>query len=158
LPIQNAALKANSQGGLLTLETLRGSLYKGTFAANGSLDVREDVPVVACKPGSSKYRSSASCRAQGQTPPVKGQMTLDSNVTGSGNSQKALIDSLNGTASFVINNGVLLNANLEQQLCTGIATAQPQNPERRTAQQRHTVQGTQGQPGASVTAWPATRT
>jgi AsmA protein len=31
LPIQNAALKANSQGGLLTLETLRGDLYKGTL-------------------------------------------------------------------------------------------------------------------------------
>ena len=52
---------------------------------------------------------------------MKGQITLDSNLTGRGNSQKALIDSLNGTASFVINNGALLNANIEQQLCTGIA-------------------------------------
>lgn len=49
-------------------------------------------------------------------------MTLTSNVTGSGNSQQALIETLNGNASFVINNGVLLNANLEQQLCKGIAT------------------------------------
>ncbi|NVL31854.1 AsmA family protein, partial [Pseudomonas syringae pv. actinidiae] len=38
-----------------------------------------------------------------------------------GNSEKALIDGLNGTASFVLNNGVLVNANLEQQLCRGIS-------------------------------------
>jgi len=60
--------------------------------------------------------------SQGQTPPVKGLVTLDSNLTSSGNSQKALVDGLNGNASFVVNNGVLLNANLEQQVCQGIAT------------------------------------
>jgi AsmA protein len=46
LPIQNAALKANSQGGLLTLETLSVAIYKGHFAANGSLDARPMLPVV----------------------------------------------------------------------------------------------------------------
>jgi AsmA protein len=60
--------------------------------------------------------------SQGKNPPVKGLVTLNSTLTGSGNSQKALIETLNGNASFVINNGVLLNANLEQQLCKGIAT------------------------------------
>jgi AsmA protein len=30
LPIQNAVLKASGQGGLLTLENLRGDLYKAT--------------------------------------------------------------------------------------------------------------------------------
>ena len=65
--------------------------------------------------------------SQGQNPPVKGLVTLNSNLSGSGNSQKALIDSLNGTASFVINNGVLLNANIEQQLCQGIAVLNRKN-------------------------------
>ncbi|MGH8449564.1 AsmA family protein [Pseudomonas sp.] len=121
LPIQNAALKASGLDGQLKLDSLSGGLYNGTFQANGTLDVRQDIPVVALQTHIKQVPVERILQAQGQNPPVKGQITLDSNLTGRGNSQKALIDSLNGTASFVINNGMLLNANLEQQLCTGIA-------------------------------------
>ncbi|MCR4538650.1 AsmA family protein [Pseudomonas sp. 18.1.10] len=121
LPIQNAVLKATGIDGQLKLNTLSGGLYNGTFQANGSLDVRQDIPLLALQSQIRQVPVERILQAQGQTPPVKGQITLDSNLSGRGNSQKALIDSLNGTASFVINNGMLLNANLEQQLCTGIA-------------------------------------
>ncbi|WP_294738827.1 AsmA family protein [uncultured Pseudomonas sp.] len=121
LPIQNAALKASGLDGQLKLDTLSGGLYNGTFQASGNLDVRQDIPLLALQTRIKQVPVERILQAQGQNPPVKGQLTLDSNLNGRGNSQKALIDSLNGTASFVINNGVLLNANLEQQLCTGIA-------------------------------------
>lgn len=121
LPIQNAALKASGLDGQLKLDTLSGGLYNGTFQANGTLDVRQDIPLLALQTRIKQVPIERILQAQGQNPPVKGQLTLDSNLNGRGNSQKALIDSLNGTASFAINNGVLLNANLEQQLCTGIA-------------------------------------
>ncbi|MHC8337033.1 AsmA family protein [Pseudomonas sp. HLT2-19-2] len=122
LPIQNAALKATGQGGLLTLENLRGELYDGNFDAKGTLDVRQQVPALNMQTQISKVPVEKILESQGKNPPVKGLVTLNSNLTGSGNSQKALIESLNGNASFVINDGVLLNANLEQQLCKGIAT------------------------------------
>ncbi|WP_226476727.1 AsmA family protein [Pseudomonas sp. MWU16-30323] len=121
LPIQNAALKASGLDGQLKLDTLSGGLYNGTFQANGNLDVRQDIPLLALQTRIKQVPIERILQAQGQNPPVKGQLTLDSNLNGRGNSQKALIDSLNGTASFAINNGVLLNANIEQQLCTGIA-------------------------------------
>jgi len=121
LPIQNAALKASGLDGQLKLDTLSGGLYNGSFQANGNLDVRQDIPLLALQTRIKQVPIERILQAQGQNPPVKGQLTLDSNLNGRGNSQKALIDSLNGTASFAINNGVLLNANLEQQLCTGIA-------------------------------------
>ncbi|AZE97800.1 A/G-specific adenine glycosylase [Pseudomonas orientalis] len=121
LPIQNAVLKASGIDGQLTLDALSGGLYNGTFQANGSLDVRQDIPLLALQTHIKQVPVEKILQAQGKTPPVKGQVTLDSNLTGRGNSQKALIDSLNGTGSIVINNGVLLNANIEQQLCTGIA-------------------------------------
>ncbi len=122
LPIQNAALKATGLGGLLTLENLRGELYNGTFDAKGTLDVRQPVPLLNMQTQISRVPVEKILESQGKNPPVKGLVTLNSNLTASGNSQKTLIDSLNGTASFAINNGVLLNANLEQQLCKGIAT------------------------------------
>ncbi len=122
LPIQNAALKANSKDGLLTLESLRGDLYKGNFAANGSLDVRPMLPLMALQTHINNVPVEKILQSQGQKPPINGLLTLNSNVTASGNSQNVLIESLNGTANFVLNDGVLLNANLEQQLCQGIAT------------------------------------
>ncbi|VVM58199.1 hypothetical protein PS645_01117 [Pseudomonas fluorescens] len=122
LPIQNAALKATGQGGLLTLENLRGDLYNGNFEAKGTLDVRQQVPALSMQTAISKVPVEKILESQGKNPPVKGLITLNSNLTASGNSQKALIESLNGNAGFVITNGVLLNANLEQQLCKGIAT------------------------------------
>jgi AsmA protein len=122
LPIQNAALKATGQGGLLTLENLRGDLYDGNFEAKGTLDVRQQVPALNMQTRISKVPVEKILESQGKNPPVQGLVTLDSALTSSGNSQSVLIDNLNGNASFVINNGVLLNANLEQQLCKGIAT------------------------------------
>lgn len=122
LPINNAALKATGLGGVLTLGDLRGELYSGSFSAKGSLDVRPDVPRLSLQTRLNRVPVERVLQAQGQKPPVKGALTLNGDLTASGNSQKALIDSLNGTASFVLNDGLLLNANLEQQLCTGIAT------------------------------------
>ncbi|WP_334598666.1 AsmA family protein [Pseudomonas alvandae] len=122
LPIQNAALKATGQGGLLTLENLRGDLYSGNFEAKGTLDVRQSTPQLGLQTKINRVPAEKIIESQGKNPPVKGLVTLNSAVTASGNSQKALIDTLNGNAGFVINDGVLLNANLEQQLCKGIAT------------------------------------
>lgn len=122
LPIHNATLKATGQGGLLTLANLHGDLYDGNFDAKGTLDVRQQTPALNMQTNISRVPVEKILESQGKNPPVKGLVTLNSNLTGTGNSQKALIETLNGNASFVINNGVLLNANLEQQLCKGIAT------------------------------------
>ncbi|NNJ18027.1 AsmA family protein [Pseudomonas putida CSV86] len=122
LPIQNAELKASGQGGLITLQVLRGGLYNGTFDTHGTLDVRPAVPQLGLTAKINRVPVEHFIKHDGNTPPVKGLLTLDSDLTATGNSQKALVDTLNGKASFVINNGVLVNANLEQQLCQGIAT------------------------------------
>jgi len=122
-PIDNAVLKAQGQDGLITLETLAGGLYDGTFNTKGSLDARPDKPLVALQTQLNKVPVEHFIKGKnGSAPPVRGLMTLNSNLTGAGASQKALIDSLNGTANFDLTDGVLVNANLEQQLCQGIAT------------------------------------
>jgi AsmA protein len=121
LPIQNATLKAQGQGGLLTLETLSGGLYNGSVTSKGTLDVRPAVPLLALQTRINRVPVEHFIKTRNPNPPLTGLLTLDSNLTGSGNSQKALVETLNGTASFALDNGVLVNANLEQQLCKGIA-------------------------------------
>lgn len=124
LPITDAQLKANGQGGLLTLETLRGGLYDGSFETNGTLDVRPAVPQIGMKTRINRVPVEHFIKSDtpDKAPPVKGLLTLSSDLTATGNSQKALVDTLNGNASFTLNDGVLVNANLEQQLCHAIAT------------------------------------
>ncbi|MFV3404769.1 AsmA family protein [Pseudomonas sp. NY15463] len=124
LPITDAQLNATGQGGLITLQTLRGGLYNGSFEAKGSVDVRPAVPQLGINTKINRVPVEHFIKRESpdQAPPVKGLLTLASDLTATGNSQKALVDTLNGTASFTINDGVLVNANLEQQLCQAIAT------------------------------------
>ncbi|MDD1966374.1 AsmA family protein [Pseudomonas putida] len=122
LPIQNAVLKTTALDGVVTVDSLRGDLYNGNFEVKGNLDVRPDVPLAAVQTRITKVPVEHFIQSQGTTPPLRGLLNLNSNVTAKGNSQKALVESLNGTASFALNDGVLVNANLEQQLCRGIST------------------------------------
>nr|WP_314493333.1 AsmA family protein [uncultured Pseudomonas sp.] len=124
LPITQAQLKASGQGGLLTVQNLSGNLYNGTFLAHGNVDVRPAVPQIGFDTQITRVPVEHFIKAQhpDKTPPLKGLLTLSSDLTASGNSQKALIDTLNGNTRFNIDNGVLVDANIEQQLCQGIAT------------------------------------
>lgn len=124
LAIADASLQVSGQNGLLNLQSLRGNLYNGTFSANGTLDVRPAVPQLGVSTRINRVPVEHFIKRDDpqQAPPVKGLLTLSGDLTASGNSQKALIDTLNGNASFTIDDGVLVNANLEQQLCRAIAT------------------------------------
>jgi len=122
LLIQNAALKTSALDGIVKVDSLRGDLYNGNFEVKGNLDVRPEVPLASVQTRIAKVPVERFIQAQGEAPPLRGLLTLNSDLTGKGNSEKALIDSLNGTAGFALNDGVLVNANLEQQLCRGIAT------------------------------------
>ncbi|MCY1348165.1 AsmA family protein [compost metagenome] len=122
LPMTDFSLKANGKGGLLTLEDLRGGLFGGSFQANAQIDARPAVPLLKAQKRISKVPVEQLLKAQEQKPPVRGLLDLNADITTSGNSQKAWVDGLNGTSSFVLNDGALLDANLEQQLCQGIAT------------------------------------
>jgi AsmA protein len=121
LPIQNAALKTSALDGVVTVDSLRGDLYNGNFEVKGNLDVRPEVPLASVQTHIVKVPVERFIQSQGTTPPLRGLLNLNSDVTARGNSEKALVESLNGTASFALNDGVLVNANLEQQLCRGIS-------------------------------------
>ena len=124
LPIDNASLKFKALGGQLTLDELRGDLFDGRFALSGSLDARSDAPQLQFAPQLNDIpleRLLKTLKPE-EKPPLRGNLQLDANLKARGNSEKALIDSLGGNASFILDDGALADANLEQQLCRGIAT------------------------------------
>ena len=115
-------LKARAQGGALSLEELRGNLGSGNFTIKADVDVRPAVPVLSLHTQLKGIAVEPFLKDEQRPSPIRGQIDLQSDLTTSGNSQKTWVEALNGTASFLLNDGVLVDANLEQQLCRGIAT------------------------------------
>ncbi|QDD90185.1 AsmA family protein [Pseudomonas oryzihabitans] len=121
LPFENASLKATANDGQLQLSDLSGELFGGNFQANGTLDVRGAQPQLSVHERINSVPVERILQAQGQKPPVEGQLDLDADLRSSGASQRALIDNLDGTARFALRNGQLIDANVESQLCQGIS-------------------------------------
>jgi AsmA protein len=122
LPLENLNLKASGKAGILNLSELHGELYGGHFNASASLDVQPVTPVLGLQTKISQIAAEPLLKGLGQKPSLSGALDLSADLRSSGNSQKAWVDNLNGPASFAIKDGVLFDANLEQQLCQGIAT------------------------------------
>nr|WP_298138512.1 AsmA family protein [uncultured Pseudomonas sp.] len=120
--IDSFKLKAKSRAGLLTLEEARGNIGGGNFEATASIDVRPAIPLLKVQKTLNRVAIEPFLKKPDQPSPLKGKLDLKANLSTSGNSQKAWIDGLNGTIGFTLKDGVLVDANLEQQLCRGIAT------------------------------------
>ena len=121
LPFEGASLKARAADGQLQLSALEGELFGGRFAAEGALDVRGVQPQLTARERIKSVPVERILQAQGQKPPVEGLLDLDADLRSSGASQRSLIDNLGGTARFALRNGQLIDANVESQLCQGIA-------------------------------------
>jgi AsmA protein len=126
-PFTDVSLKANGSGGLITLEEARGKLQGGSFVGSGRIDVRQAEPMLSIEKRLSRIPVEPFLKKDDQPSPIRGLLDLDAKFNTRGNSQKAWIEALNGNASFVLNDGVLVDANLEQQLCRGIATLNRKN-------------------------------
>lgn len=122
LPIEDARIALTAKGGLLALKELRGDLHGGEFAVSSQLDARPAIPVLSANQQLKRIPLEKLLEARGEKAPVRGLLDLNADLRTQGNSEKAWIDALNGNASFSLNDGVLVDANLEQQLCQGIAT------------------------------------
>jgi len=122
LPLDGFAVRAHSTGGLLTLDELRGGLYNGSLDASASLDVRPAVPLLSAETRLARVPVEQLLRSQNEKIIIKGLLNLHGDLHTQGNSQKAWIDNLDGNIGFIIDNGILVDANLEQQVCRAIST------------------------------------
>lgn len=121
-PFTNLNLNVQSRDGLLTLQTLRGGVYDARFEANGKVDVRQALPQLSINAQLARLPIEKFIRLEKQESPVQGALDLNAAFTTRGNSQKTWVDNLNGTASFVLSDGLLVGADLEHYLCRAVAT------------------------------------
>lgn len=122
LPLRNLQLQLHAKQGRLTLKQLRSELFDGRLEATGEADLREQPIRLSLNKTLSRLPLEQLFKAQGESLPLRGRLDLQAQLTTQGNSQQAWVDALNGDMRFAVLDGVLLDANLEQQLCQGIAT------------------------------------
>lgn len=66
LPIDDASLKLRGQGGVISLDDMRGGLYNGRFNAKANLDVRQDSAVLTATKHIANDAGGAPARSPGQ--------------------------------------------------------------------------------------------
>ena len=121
-PISQAKFKLLANKGKITLNNMQGNLYKGEFKTSGSLDTQADRPLITLKLNTKNIPIEKIQQTLEQEVTISGLLDLNTDLRTQGNSEQDWVEHLNGSLDFAIHNGVLPDANLERQLCIGIAT------------------------------------
>ena len=121
IPLDNLSAKLKARGGMLTLEHFQADTFGGQVIASATLDAKTDNPLLDVSKEVKGIAIEQVLKARKQEQVLKGSLFFDTQLTARGNSLKRWMNSLNGVAQFSLREGVLVGANLEQQLCQGIA-------------------------------------
>ena len=122
LDISQAKLKLLAKQGIITLNNLQGRLFNGEFQTSGSLDVTTQQPQLTIKHRTQSMPVEKVLAALDEEVMVTGLLDNTMDLRSRGNSQYDWIANLNGKLDFALHEGVLPDADLERQLCIGIAT------------------------------------
>ena len=121
-PISQAKLKLLAKQGVITLENLQGNLFNGEFKTSASLNAKAEQPVLTLKQSTNNIPVEKILQTLEQEVTITGLLDLKTDLRTQGNSQQDWVNHLNGSLNFALFKGLLPDANLERQLCIGIAT------------------------------------
>ncbi|WP_205342612.1 AsmA family protein [Denitrificimonas caeni] len=121
-PITQAKLKLLAKQGVITLNNLQGNLFNGEFKTSASVDTKAEPPLLTLKQTTHNIPVEKILQTLEHEVTITGLLDLDTDLRTRGNSQQDWVNHLNGKLDFALHKGVLPDANLERQLCIGIAT------------------------------------
>ncbi len=121
-PIAQAKFKLLAKNGVINLNNLQGNLFNGEFKSSASIDSKAQQPLLTIKLNTHNIPVEKVLQTLDQEVTISGLLDLDTDLRTRGNSQQDWVNHLNGAVNFALHKGVLPDANLERQLCIGIAT------------------------------------
>jgi AsmA protein len=121
-PIAQAKFKLLAKNGVINLNNLQGNLFNGEFKSSASIDSKAQQPLLTIKLNTHNIPVEKVLQTLDQEVTITGLLDLDTDLRTRGNSQQDWVNHLNGAVNFALHKGVLPDANLERQLCIGIAT------------------------------------
>lgn len=122
LQISQAKLNMLASNGMIKMNNLQGNLFNGEFQTSASLNTKTAQPQLTLKHSTRNMPIEKVLQALDKEVMITGLLDNSMDLRSSGNSQQEWINNLNGTLDFAVHNGVLPGADLERQLCMGIAT------------------------------------
>lgn len=122
LQVSQAKLNMLANDGMIKMNNLQGNLFNGEFQTSASLNTKTAQPQLTLKHSTRNMPIEQVLQALDEEVMITGLLDNSMDLRSSGNSQQEWINNLNGTLDFAVHNGVLPGADLERQLCTGIAT------------------------------------
>ena len=121
ISLKNVKLRAVLASGNLALETFTASLFGGRIQAKAALRPQGKKAVIAAELTVNKVDSRVAVKTLTGHDRVQGPLSLNANLTTSGNSELTLISALNGNLSLTGQTQILLTKSERNQI--GIASA-----------------------------------
>ena len=135
IKIDSATIQAKLSGGKLDAEILSLKLYNGTGTGTLTLDASGAVPTQHIRLSLADLDAYPFLNDAAEFQSIEGKAAIDVDLTASGDSERAMVSSLNGTAKLAFADGAIrgLNvANMLRNLTTGILTGWQYNEEATT--------------------------
>jgi len=136
IKIGPASLSAKLTGGKLTAEIPSLKLYGGGGLASVAIDASGKVPAEQIKLSLAKLDAYPFLSDVADVGAIEGKGAIDLNLTANGGSERAMVQTLNGTAKFAFTDGALRGLNIGgmlRNLTTGILTGWQVHEDEKTA-------------------------
>ncbi|MFC6654271.1 AsmA-like C-terminal region-containing protein [Roseibium salinum] len=116
IKIDESALSTTIENGVLTANLENLSLYGGSGTGTVTLNGAAATPEIAAKVSLSQLNAYPLLRDAAEFDWIEGKAAIDLDVTSQGASEQALVQGLNGTASYQFADGALRGINIPQMV------------------------------------------
>ncbi|WP_428943494.1 outer membrane assembly protein AsmA [Pantoea sp. FN060301] len=116
MDFQQVALKAASEQGVLTLNTLEGKAGKGEFSLPGNIDVRHNSTAVSLRPAFTNIAVAPLLKAFDMPASLSGDLSLTGSFTGTGLSVAAFKRDWQGRAKVSLSDAEMAGLNFQQMI------------------------------------------
>ncbi|WP_428648030.1 AsmA family protein [Roseibium sp.] len=116
IKIDESALSATIQNGVLTASLDKLALYGGAGTGSVTLNGAKATPQVDAKFSLAGLNAYPLLQDAADFSWIEGKAAIDFNVTSTGNSEQALVQGLNGTAAFEFADGAIRGINIPQMV------------------------------------------
>ncbi|GAB4509462.1 MAG: AsmA family protein [Sulfuricaulis sp.] len=114
----DVVIQVSAKDGLITLGPNQAKLYNGKYAGRTSLDVRGKTPLLTIDESVSGIELAPALKDALQFDKFSGSANLSAKITAQGLDARQIKETLNGSASFAVQNGVIKGMDLRKMIDT----------------------------------------
>lgn len=120
MDVNNIAVKVSAHGGLIKISQLDANLYSGSVKNKITVDVRKKTPVISSQKTVSGIQIGDMLKEMADFDQLTGALHSSSNITVTGNSVHAFVNSMTGKAKVNMKDGELHGIDMAQTVCQGM--------------------------------------